>query len=553
MPVVRAFLRKPAWDLVLLAVLPVLLHWPSIGTGLFLDDFAILIRLEGWQAGVPGASWWDLYVLGSYDERLRFSGLLPWWTAEGIQLHFFRPVAAASHALDVLLWPQRPWLMHLHSALWLSAATLASRSVYALFMNRRLATIAAAVFATSFVHAWPVGWVANRNALIALTFGALAVRAYVRAREGDTIPWSATLLLIAALLSSEAGVACLAYVGAYEVTRGRSQPGRRLPALALMGIAVVGWRIAYSGMGFGAVGSGTYIDPLHSPVAFATLAPERLVALVRFVLSPAQGLPMGDSRVTTLVEVGLVVLAMPVLRYGLREKNRFWLIGTALALVPLLTSIAQPRLLGPCVLGFAPLVAGALVAAWDTRRPRKRVLALAIGVTHLGISPFVASRTVAQAGLSEGSGLGALGLQLGELRGTNLIILNSPNLITAQQVAVARAEVGLDAPSFTWVLGVGDVELKRRGCCTVVALDTQGLFRERWSALYRGRQVPFVAGDRVKTLGFEAEVVSADGGLATEVAFTFGGPLRSKQYVLARWTGTDFEVIRPRQLKVRGR
>ncbi|MGH1341630.1 MAG: hypothetical protein ACRBN8_08780 [Nannocystales bacterium] len=549
MLVVRAALRKPAWDLVLLAVLPVLLHWRSLDAGLFLDDFALLARLDGWQNGVPGASWWDLYVLGAYDERLRFSGLLPWWTAEGIQLHFFRPVAAASHALDVQLWAGRPWMMHLHSALWLSAATVAGRSLYSQFMGSRLSTISAAVFATSFVHAWPVGWIANRNALIALTFGALAVRAYVRARERAKTPWQAALCLLLSLLSSEAGLACFAYVGAYEVTRGRAHPKRRPLALVMVVAVAAGWRLVYSQTGFGAVGSGAYIDPLHSPGAFAGLVPERGGAVLRYLLSPTQGLSVGDSTTHLVLEVALLAVAVPVLWYGFREKNRFWLLGALLALVPMLTSIAQPRLLGPSVLGFAPLVAGTLAAAWNTRQTLGRMLALALGIVHLGVSPFAASRIVADAGLSEGLGVRASGLQLGDLRGTNLIILSAPTLMVAQEVNAARVRSGLSVPSFTWILAVGDATLGRRGCCTVVARDAEGLFRERGAALYRGHQVPFAVGDRVKTLAFEAEVVSAENGLATEVAFTFGGPLRSKQYVLAQWTGSDFEVVRPRQLR----
>ena len=98
-------------------------------------------------------------------------------------------------------------------------------------------------------------------------------------------------------------------------------------------------------------------------------------------------------------------------------------------------------------------------------------------------------------------------------------------------------------------LSVGDVDLKRRGCCSVVATDPEGLFRERWSALYRGGHVPFSPGDRVKTLGFEASVLAvSEDGLATQVEFQLGGPLGSKQFVLARWNGEDFEVVRAKTL-----
>jgi len=434
--------RKPAWELALLAVVPVLLHWRSLDVGLFLDDFAILGRLHAWRAEAPGATWWDVYVLGTYDERLRFSGLLPWWTAEAVRLHFFRPLAAATHALDGILWPQRPWAMHLHNALWLSAATLAVRSLYALLLDRRTATIAATVFAVSYVHAWPVGWIANRNALVAVTFGVLTLRAYARARGQARTPWHAALWLLASLLAAEAGVAVVGYVLAYELTFGRSRKQGRAVAIVLVGAVVIGWRIAYSQMGFGAIGSGTYIDPLQAPLAFASLAPERLASLLRFLLSPAEGLPISSAPVMAAVEVALLLLALPVLRHGLRAPNRFWLFGLVLCLVPLLASVAQSRLLGPAVVGLAPLVAGALVDAWTSHGRLGRALAVALALPHLVLSPLIASRTVAQAILGDGPKLGSPGLALGELRATNLVVLDAPTLVTAQEIGAARARAG---------------------------------------------------------------------------------------------------------------
>ncbi len=546
MHLVRGRLRKPAWDVVLLALLPVLLHAHSFDVGLFLDDFAILGRLQAWREGTPGATWWDLYFLGAYDDRLRFSGVLPWWTDEGIRLHFFRPLAAATHALDVLLWPKHPWLMHVHSALWLSAATLSARSLFALFAQRRASTIAAVVFATSYVHAWPVGWVSNRNALIALTLGALALGAYVRARRRGRIPWLGASWFLGSLLAAEAGIAALGYIIAYEMTDGRALRERRLAGAALVVAVVVGWRLAYSHLEFGALGSGTYIDPLHAPAAFMSLAPERLGALVRFLSNPAQSLTNVEGSLQIVVEVALLALAIPVVRFGLEASRRLWLIGAALCLIPVLTSIAQPRLLGFSVLGIAPLIAGAMVELWSRERVWSRLLAAALAALHLVLSPLQAGSTVKQASLGEGPQLGEPGVELGNLKGKNLVILNAPTLVIAQQVTVARAQASLDAPAFLWILSVGEVELEREGCCTVIATDPAGLFRERWSATYRGRHVSFSPGDRVKTLAFEAEILEASqDGLATSVAFRFDGPLRSKQYVLAQWNGEDFEVVLP--------
>ena len=547
-------LRWPVAEYLLLAALPIVLHFRSADAGLFLDDFAIVARVQAWFAGALNATWWDLYFLGGYDERLRFSGLLPWWSAEGVRLHFFRPLSAATHVLDAQLWPGSSRAMHLHSAAWLSAAVLASRAAYGtLLVDRWRASAAAALFAVSYVHAWPVGWIASRNALVAFVFGALALRAWARARERGAVPLLGVSLFVASLLSAEVGVSTLAYFVAYEVRRGRS-PGAgagRWFGLAAAAIVLVGWRLLYSHFGYGAVGSGAYVDPLHAPVAFLSYAPERFWALVGFLLSPVHGVPGLDARGGALLVV-LGAVSLPLVARVRRDSA--WLVGVGLCLVPLLTSVAQPRLLGFAVFGLAPVVVATIHDEWQSGRLLGRAGAVALAVAHFFVSPVLAASTVAETELGGNLPLGTPGRALGKLDGTNLVLLNPPSLAVAQTVGAARAVAGLDQPSFTWVLAVGaEVELERRGCCTVIARDGSGLFRERWSALYRGGYVPFVPGDQVKTLAFEARVVSTEDGRATEVEFTFGGPLRSKQYVLARWSGEDFVRIRPKQLSRRQR
>jgi len=40
-----------------------------------------------------------------------------WWAAVDSRNAFYRPLAAATHALDLRLWPDSAALMHLHALL----------------------------------------------------------------------------------------------------------------------------------------------------------------------------------------------------------------------------------------------------------------------------------------------------------------------------------------------------------------------------------------------------------------------------------------------------
>ena len=111
-------------------------------------------------------------------------GLLPWWAAPDLKAAFFRPLSVVTHLLDHVLWPDSPWLMHLHSGAWMVGGLL-----LALLLFRRIqgagpaATLAFAAFALEDGHGASVAWIANRNALIALVFGLCTLLAHHRWRS----------------------------------------------------------------------------------------------------------------------------------------------------------------------------------------------------------------------------------------------------------------------------------------------------------------------------------------------------------------------------------
>src|SRR5690606_38414994 len=115
------------------------------------------------------------------------------------------------------------------------------------------------------------------------------------------------------LLSSELGVCVLAFVIGFGVLEGRNGGGRRWSRVGVAVGMIVVWRIGYVLGGYGAVGSGTYIDPLSAPVAFLRVAPERALFQALSLVGPPELLlhPAVPIAVRSLFwGVGLVGLAL---------------------------------------------------------------------------------------------------------------------------------------------------------------------------------------------------------------------------------------------------
>src|SRR4051794_17764132 len=116
--------------------------------------------------------------------RLIDLGIFPWWTDPGLKAEFLQALTVLTHRLDYALWPDSPALMHAHSLLWLGAAVAAASAFYRRMLGATWAAgIAALLFAADDARGATVGWLANRNVLVAATFGVLALIAHDRRRR----------------------------------------------------------------------------------------------------------------------------------------------------------------------------------------------------------------------------------------------------------------------------------------------------------------------------------------------------------------------------------
>jgi hypothetical protein len=241
------------------ALVGVALCLPSLWVGFVGDDYHHRSLLTG-APGFPDLAEHPLNLFSFLDgdvERnrlLKEYGLLPWWVWEDIRAAMWRPVASALHWLDYRLWPDSAPLMHAHSLLWYAALIVVAGAVYRRLIDGAwIAGLATVLFAVDHVHGLPVGWIANRNTLIATFFGLMTLLLHDRVRRfrGRVVaPWALVTFALG-MLSAEAAVATGALLVAYAL---RLDPGTvkdRVLSLVPYGALVALWRVVYSTLGYG--------------------------------------------------------------------------------------------------------------------------------------------------------------------------------------------------------------------------------------------------------------------------------------------------------------
>lgn len=367
-----------------LALLAVLLCAPALGNGLFLDDYihgVMLTPPEELPAELAGMSVSvDQLFAFIGEDRDALGGFLPWWTSDELRIAFWRPVTGISHWLDHRLWPERPWLMHLHSLLWLGLAVW----VATVFFRRILgpeamgtAALAAFFFAVDELHAWSAMWVANRNALLTVTFGLLCLVAHDRWRRDGWAPgaWLSPLCLVLAVGSGEAAVACGGWLLGHALFLDAGPMRERLRALLPTASVGLAWLWVYRLRGFGAHGSGGYLDPLGEPLRFLAGAIERTPILVLGLGTPLSAdlylMASEDGQALLwwlgiLVSVVLGALLLPLLRTD--PRARFLAFGLATSLVPACIIFPMNRQLLYASLGAVGLLALLIVHAFGKQR-----------------------------------------------------------------------------------------------------------------------------------------------------------------------------------------
>ena len=506
-----------------IVALAALLTLPSLGAGLTLDDHMHRTMLDG---GPFARAPHDLYAFMPDDEQFRRMGRemggLPWYADRKLRASLWRPLASLSITMDYHLWRHVVPLAHLQSVLWYAALALAVGLLFRrLIATPWVAALAALLYAVDEAHGFPVGWIANRNAVMAMTFGALSLLCYVRWRQEDG-PWwralQAPALLVVGLLCGEAALAVTAYMFAHAVFMQRGPLVRRLASLVPCALACVAWRVVYVSLGHSFGGSSLYIDPTSEPLAFLQAAPARVAVLLQGQLTPltSEIYSMALGRPWTafaLVAAATNGLALFVLWRWLRGNPtaQFWLCGMVLSVLPSCATFAHDRLLFPVGIGAFGLMAQWLAGPSEApaglpesywRRLPVRALAGCWILFHLVLAPLqMPIKSLAPLFIGKAFEQAARSLDRVEPRAeVNLIYVNAPGFFQSAWCPLIRAQLGLAAPNKVRVLGstLGRVEVTRpdRRTLRLRALEGGGFGSGMMDSLMYAAEAPFTAGQQ---------------------------------------------------------
>ena len=559
------------WMVLAIAALAVALLLPSLGNGLVVDDHIHRFIVQGNTDFPWPQSWFDLFALYPDDPHFAQAaiahGFAPWWMSEGMQLTFWRPLSSLTHALDYSVWPDTPWLMHLHSLAWLFALICVVAVAYRRFLGPgSVALVAVALYALDDARIFPATWLANRNAMMAglVGFGVLIFHDRWR-REG----WKPGAALgpgafAVALLSGESAVAVLAFLLGFALFVEQGSWKERAASLAPYGAVVVVWRVVYRGLGYGVKHSGIYIDPVGDPLGFAAAVLERapILGAGQLALPPSDAIMVvpPESR-GWLIAWGVLCVALFVaLIWPMLKRDpiaRFLGFGALLSLVPICAAFPHDRLLTFVGFGVAGLMARWLALVrdpppwWPQSTAWRRlagVMAVMMVLYHLVLTPLSAPMKAPIIG-NAARVLHGAGTEIeGDLSARTLIIVNAPDLFMGDFASVWRAAHGLSMPDDTRALGISldEVRVSREGPRAIVVKATGGFLGTQMSSLMRPRSEAMAAGFTAVRgeLHFEVLALTPD-GRPEEVRVTFERPLDDPTYKWVAWEGAHvgpFEV-----------
>ena len=380
------------------------LRAPVLHTGFIVDDYAQLSMMTGTYPVSRAPLGLFTFTNGDPTENraLEDAGFFPWWTHPELKISLFRPLASALMWLDRLCFGDDPLLYHLHSAAWWLGMSITWGLLARSFIPARWALLVHALCTLHPANGMLLGWIANRNASVAMLFGLLSL--YLQVKRSESPRYVAALIPVCwcfTLLAGEYGVGMLIYGVTYELCARTSTQEKWLrlrPCLAVL----LAYGLLRSVLQFGSRNSGMYIDPTNEPLAFlevlVTRGPALLADLVlgfrsnwwsggnpygeaierAFQLEQGWSFDLRSMRSVHLV-VGLVsgVIAASVIRFsrGQNPQLSFAAWAFPLSIVPAVGGTPESRLLLPAMFGWSLLEANAIMTLLAHRHRHRQARA----------------------------------------------------------------------------------------------------------------------------------------------------------------------------------
>ncbi len=536
-----------------------LLTLPSLVNGLAFEDAALRWRARG-SMGEPFWTRFDLFSFWPGDPARRAhltdAGFFPWFASPDLRIEFFRPLSAALHVVDFTLLDRWPWLMHLESIALYALLIALAAAIYRRLLPLPLAMLAALLYALDPGHGIPVGWLSNRNAVVATTLGLAALLAHDRRRRDGwrTGAWLGPMAFAMALLGGESGLGALAFLVAHALMLDRAPKTERALALLPYGIIAVAWQLVYRRLGYGTQGTGFYLDPMSNPAAYLSALPGRVLALLlgQLALPPA-------SLYNILPFVGklaLVVVAILFLGYLARAlgpllrtsaPTRFFALGMVLSLAPVVATFPDNRLLlfaGFGAFGIVAPVIGDLRALAPPDSPRAlRRLWIAL---HLVLAPLLLPITsLAMPLLARTFAPPAADAKV---PGQTVVLLNPPMAVYGMLPWMYPSDPARPVPRQVQVLtgAVGRVDIMREDARTLVVDWAPDAAIDPVAPVFRDEAHPLHEGERFTVPGLRAEVLHLDAHAAPRsVRYSFDRDLDDPSFRWIAWAGAFTEVMPP--------
>ena len=554
------------------ALLALLLAIPALFTGYQIDDYMQLATIRGVEPLPEQRSpWMELFSFMDGDpvrnRMLRDRGILPWHIPLNLKARLWRPVTAGTHIFDDVVARDMPVVAHLHSIAWgvllVFLVALLFRRVEGVATRGAAAVggLAALLYAVDEARGWPISWLANRNALICGVLGVSVLLLYDRWRRDGWKPGAflAPLVFAVGMFAGESTIATTAYLFAYALFLDSGPRRQRLVRLMPYALVVVGWRVSWSALGYGAANSALYLDPITQPTAWLAGLTWRAPALLgdQFFSFPSMlstflpvPLMLGIAAVLAVLLAVLTALALPVLRRS--PKAAFWATGMLLSLLPICATFPWNRLLTFVAIGGAGLVATFVVGVLGSGEDRPgrlvRLAAWLLVVLHVLLAPLALAATTYMpeaVGAVNFSACSEAAPKGPEVTGQTFVYVNANDLCSSY-VAYIRVIEGEPVPRrvFMFTSALYDLELSTVDERTVELHIPAGMNSNPADTLLR--DTPMEVGEIVELPDLAVEVLSHNAaGYVDWLRATFKVPIRDESLVWIRSRPPTGEVFEP--------
>lgn len=561
---------ESSWSARAAGALALLLLLPSLGFGLRLDDRWIRVFVLGGDdlMGRPAPAYrlFSFFETPERMETLRRFGVAPWFGDPEVKLTFFRPVASALHTLEFRLLGEHHAAMHAISLAWFVALLAVAGRLYQRLLGRPdegrfVVGLASVCFALDPSRGLAAGWLAQRNSLLAATFSGLTILAHDHARRGGPAwaRWAAPGLLLLALGSAEAGTATLGVLAAHALCL--EPRGQRLRALLPYAPPFLLWTALYRAGGYGARGSGMYLDPIHHPVSALSAALAHLPSLLAVELGfpLAEFWPFAPAQMRAMiVAVSLVLIAG--LALGMRPRlardpiARFFALASVLSVLPACAVAPSSRLLALASFWHIGLLAMAARDVMDDPAPlapllrswHRGVVAWAC-FAHLVLAPpLLASASRQMLDLERALTYFVRGFP--DAATERVVVLNSPDMTFLGYGRFLAPLLGKPTPRALLSLANGNRTVEVRGVDdhTVEVQSEDGFVSSTTDSLVRAAEKPMPVGSSFDLDDVRVEIVRVnEQGRADVARFRFARRLDDAALAWRAWENAGLVPASP--------